>query len=68
MKEESEENERIRDMQVVNLKGGFKLQKMKESETIKEYSNKLFGIVNDIRFVTPNLLISELQENSCNCA
>jgi len=35
-------------MKVLNLTREFELQKMKESETIKEYSNKLLGITNKI--------------------
>ena len=33
-------------MQVLNLIREFEMQKMKESETIKEYSDRLLGIVN----------------------
>ncbi|KAA8521179.1 hypothetical protein F0562_011854 [Nyssa sinensis] len=46
LKTEYEGNERIKGMQVLNLIRDFELQKMKESETIKEYSNKLLSIAN----------------------
>ena len=38
-------------MQVLNLIREFEMQKMKESETIKEYSDKLLGIVNKVRLL-----------------
>ncbi|GMP24591.1 hypothetical protein CsSME_00050092 [Camellia sinensis var. sinensis] len=39
-------DERIRGMQALNLIRGFELQKMKDAETIKEYSDRLLGIAN----------------------
>nr|XP_018622800.2 uncharacterized protein LOC108943357 [Nicotiana tomentosiformis] len=46
LKEEYTGDERIRGMKVLNLVREFELQKMKESETVKEYSDRLLGIVN----------------------
>nr|XP_009781205.1 PREDICTED: uncharacterized protein LOC104230165 [Nicotiana sylvestris] len=40
-------DEKIRGMKVLNLIREFELQKMKESETVKEYSDRLLGIVNN---------------------
>jgi hypothetical protein len=51
LKEEYAGDERIRGMQVLNLIRDFELQKMKESETIKEYSDRLLGIANKIRLL-----------------
>lgn len=51
LKGEYKGNERIKGMQVLNLIREFELQKMKESETIKEYSNKLLSIVNNVRLL-----------------
>ena len=51
LKQEYEGNERVRGMQVLNLIREFEMQKMKESETIKEYSDKLLGIVNKVRLL-----------------
>jgi len=48
---EYEGNENIRGMKVLNLIREFKMQRMKELETIKEYSNKLLGIVNKIKLL-----------------
>ncbi|KAL4290711.1 hypothetical protein GQ457_14G023780 [Hibiscus cannabinus] len=48
LKEEYQGDERIRGMQVLNLIREFELQRMKESKTIKEYSNRLFEIVNKV--------------------
>src|ERR1044072_2798181 len=44
LKKEYAGDERIRSMQVLNLMREFELHKMKESETIKEYSDKLLEI------------------------
>ncbi|KAJ8764755.1 hypothetical protein K2173_009149 [Erythroxylum novogranatense] len=38
-------------MQVLNLIREFELQKMKESETVKEYSDRLLKIVNKVRLL-----------------
>ncbi|XP_034910696.1 uncharacterized protein [Populus alba] len=50
LKEEYAGDERIRGMQSLNLIREFELQRM-ESETIKEYSEKLLGIVNKVRLL-----------------
>ena len=44
-------NERTRQMQVLNLRREFELLKMKESENIKEYWNKLLNVVKKIRLI-----------------
>ncbi|XP_049352008.1 uncharacterized protein LOC125816445 [Solanum verrucosum] len=46
LKKEYVGDERIRGMKVLNLMREFELQRMKESETVKEYSDRLLGIVN----------------------
>jgi len=56
LKKEYAGDERIRGMQVLNMMREFELQKMKESETIKEYSNRLLGIVNKVRLLGTNFL------------
>ena len=38
-------------MQAMNLIRKFEMQKMKESETIKEYANKLLSIANQVRLL-----------------
>ncbi|XP_028180756.1 uncharacterized protein LOC114367763 [Glycine soja] len=43
LKDEYAGDDRIRSMQVLNLRREFELQRMEESETIKEYSNKLLA-------------------------
>ncbi|XP_012071159.2 uncharacterized protein LOC105633162 [Jatropha curcas] len=48
-KKEYEGNEKIKGMQVLNLVREFEMQKMKESETIKEYSDRLLNFVNKVR-------------------
>ncbi|XP_037493482.1 uncharacterized protein LOC119370108 [Jatropha curcas] len=44
-------NERTKNMQILNLIREFEMVKMKESETIKDYSDKLLGIVNKARLL-----------------
>ncbi|XP_034674982.1 uncharacterized protein LOC117906133 [Vitis riparia] len=46
LKKEYEGNERVKGMQVLNLIREFEMQRMKESETIKNYSDRLLSIVN----------------------
>ncbi|XP_045797748.1 uncharacterized protein LOC123891928 [Trifolium pratense] len=51
LKQEYEGNEKVKRMQVLNLIREFEMQRMKESETIKQYSDKLLSIVNNVRFL-----------------
>ena len=57
-----EENERIKGMQELNLIRDFELQKMKESKTIKEYSDKLLSISNKVRLLDFDLPNSSIVE------
>ena len=60
LKKEYEGDERIRGMQILNLIRQFELQKMKDSETIKEYSNRLLSIANKVRLLGSEFLDSRL--------
>lgn len=51
LKQEYEGNEKVKGMQVLNLIREFEMQRMKESETIKEYSDRLLSIVNKVRLL-----------------
>jgi len=51
LKSKYEGDERIREMQALNLITEFEMQKMKEFETIKEYANKLTSFANKIRLL-----------------
>ncbi|KAA8550464.1 hypothetical protein F0562_002148 [Nyssa sinensis] len=62
LKIEYEGNERIKGMQVLNLIRDFELQKMNESETIKEYSDKLLSIANKVRLLGSDLHDSRIVE------
>lgn len=55
-------DERIRSMQVLNLMREFELQRMKESNTIKEYSDKLLGIANKIKLLGSDFADSRIVE------
>lgn len=62
LKEEYEGDERIRGMQALNLIREFELQRMKESETIKEYSDRLLDIANKVRLLGTKFLDSRIVE------
>ena len=49
LKQEYDGNERVKGMQVLNLIQEFEMQRMKDLETIKEYSDRLFCLVNKVR-------------------
>ena len=51
LKREYEGNERVKGVQVLNLIREFEMQKMNESETIKDYSDRLLDIVNKVRLL-----------------
>jgi len=51
IKKEYEGNERTKNMQVLNLIRKFEMLKIKEAETIKEYADKLLGVVNKVRLL-----------------
>ncbi|XP_060190751.1 uncharacterized protein LOC132620041 [Lycium barbarum] len=51
LKAEYEKDDRIKGMQVLNLIRDFELQKMKESEAIKKYSDRLMNITNRVRLL-----------------
>jgi len=54
-KTEYEGDERIRGMQVLNLVRDFELQKMKKTESIKEYSDRLLNIASRVRLLGSSL-------------
>ena len=62
LKTEYEGDERVRGMQVLNLIRDFELQKMKETESINEYSNRLLNIVNRVRLLGSSLPDSRIVE------
>ncbi|XP_031247380.1 uncharacterized protein LOC116105100 [Pistacia vera] len=51
LREEFQGNARTRSTQVLNLIREFELQKMKESETVKEYVDRLLSIVNRVKLL-----------------
>ena len=51
LKTEYEGNERTKNMQVLNLIREFEMQKMKETDNIKDYSDKLLSIINKVRLL-----------------
>ena len=63
LKDEYEGDERIKGMQAMNLIREFEMQKMKESETIKEYANKLLSIANKVRLLGSEFSNSRIVQN-----
>ncbi|XP_056158380.1 uncharacterized protein LOC130134746 [Syzygium oleosum] len=55
LKDEYEGDEKIRSMKVLNLLREFERQQMKDSESVKEYSDRLIGIVEKIRVLGTDL-------------
>jgi len=55
LQEDFHGNERIIQMQVLNLRREFEMQKMKEIETIRDFSNRLLSIVNKVRLLGEDL-------------
>ncbi|KAG6535304.1 hypothetical protein ZIOFF_000269 [Zingiber officinale] len=49
-------------MQVLNLIHDFEMQKMKKTETIKEYADRLLGIANRVRLLGSSLTDSRIVE------
>ncbi|XP_014503091.1 uncharacterized protein LOC106763408 [Vigna radiata var. radiata] len=62
LKEEYDGDDRIKGMKVLNLIRDFELQKMKESETIKEYSERLLNIANKVRLLGSEFKDSHIVE------
>nr|KYP55689.1 hypothetical protein KK1_001913 [Cajanus cajan] len=62
LKEEYARDERIRSMQILNLLREFEIQRMKETEKIKKYSDKLLGIANKVRLLGMQFLDSRIVE------
>jgi len=49
LKKEYQGNERVQNMQVMNLIREFEMKRMKESETIKDYADQLLDLANKVR-------------------
>lgn len=62
LKKEYEGDERIKGMQVLNLIREFELQRMKDSETIQDYSDKLLNIANSVRLLGSKFSDSRIVE------
>ena len=51
LREEYQGNERVRNMQVMNLIQEFEIVRIKESQTIKDYAEQLLTIANKVRLL-----------------
>jgi transposase InsO family protein len=55
LKEEFHGSQRTRQMQVLNLRREFEILKMKETEVVKDYADRLMKVVNQIRLLGEDL-------------
>ena len=55
LEEEYQGNIRTKQMQVLSLRKEFEMQKMKETEAIKDYTDRLLTVVNKIRLLGKEL-------------
>ncbi|XP_012477493.1 uncharacterized protein LOC105793110 [Gossypium raimondii] len=62
LKEEFMGSDKTRQQQVINLRRDFENLKMKESETIKQYSDKIMATVNSIRLLGEDFSESRVVE------
>ena len=62
LKELYQGNERMRKMQVLNLKRNFSTLKMNERESVQQYSDRLMTLVNKIRLLGEDLPDSKVVE------
>ncbi|XP_017644341.1 uncharacterized protein LOC108484978 [Gossypium arboreum] len=60
LNEEFMGSDKTRQQQLINLRRNFENLKMKESETIKQYSDRIMAIVNNIRLLGDGLVRAEL--------
>lgn len=60
LKNEYEGKERVKGMQVLHLIREFEFQKMKDSETIKDYFDWLLNIANKVTLLRSELSTREL--------
>ncbi|XP_040971402.1 uncharacterized protein [Gossypium hirsutum] len=60
LNEEFMGSDKTRQRQLINLRRDFENLKMKESETIKQYSDRIMAIVNNIRLLGDGLVRAEL--------
>ncbi|XP_044482006.1 uncharacterized protein LOC123208538 [Mangifera indica] len=64
LKKEYKRDEKIKGMQVLNLIKEFELQRMKDSETVKDYCDRLFSIANKVRLLGSEFIDSRIVENT----
>lgn len=62
LKREFQGNARTRSMRVLNLRRDFELQRMKHSETAKEYADRLLEIVKKLRLIGEQMPNSRVVE------
>ncbi|KAM3284440.1 hypothetical protein P3S67_023239 [Capsicum chacoense] len=54
LEKEYQGNERVQNMQVMNLIREFEMKRMKESKTIKDYADQLLDLANKVRLFSKN--------------
>ncbi|XP_038680189.1 uncharacterized protein LOC119981203 [Tripterygium wilfordii] len=64
LKEEFKGSERVRSVKLLTLKREFELQRMRESESVKEYSDKLSNLVNQMRLYGEDITDQKVVEKT----
>ncbi|XP_045795365.1 uncharacterized protein LOC123889897 [Trifolium pratense] len=67
LKEEFQGSERTKKMQVLNLRREFEALKMKETETVREFSDKISKVVSQIRLLGEDLSDQRVVEKILVC-
>ena len=62
LQEEFQGSSRTKQMQVLNLRREFEFLKMKENESIKDFTTRLLNVVNQIRFLGEQLSDTRIVE------
>ena len=62
LKEEFEGSTRVKDVKLITLKREFEMLKMKDSDSVKEYTTKVMTIVNQIRLAGEDFLNQRVVE------
>ncbi|XP_040938132.1 uncharacterized protein [Gossypium hirsutum] len=63
LNEEFQGTERTRQQQLLNLRRDFENLKMKEEETVKQYSDRIMAVVNSIRLLGEQFSKARIVEN-----
>ncbi|KAF3635294.1 Squalene synthase [Capsicum annuum] len=67
LKEDFDGSDRVKTVKLLTLKREFEMLRIKEGDTVKEYSSKLLKIINKIRLLGETFLDSKVMEKMIIC-